>query len=337
MNKYLNGDPLPWLTDSEDPAVTYLANREFNTEKDPDALYSDLASSPLADYLKKNSAGNILGDKKNYDLFYRGSVWFFLLAAESGYDLRSDFMKATADYICSVSQQPDGGFSFNWRPPLPVGCRTGNMISAMLKSGIDDDRTASGLSWIIKNQRSDGGWLHCPFRGACDVMKLVVFNRPGGGRHDDPDDAVPSCPVATCSCMAALVESRKSDYAAHLSSAAGFLLSIDLSMENKKSKTRCGLFTDPLKPGYPVMSQFDIISLLRLVTVTGMWNSSRGGELFNYIMRLQGSSGRWRSMNHEQGMISEKKGESRWVTLNALRLIKAVTEREALVGESVTS
>lgn len=331
MKKYLNGDPLPWLTDRENPAVTYLAKREFADGSDPDDLYSELLSSALTGFFRKNSTGNILGDKKNYDLFYRGSVWFFLLAAESGYDSRTDFIKATADHICKRSQLPDGGFSFNWRTPLPVGCRTGNMISAMLRSGINDERTASGLSWIITHQRSDGGWLHCPFRGACDVVKLVLFNSPGRGINDDHDKSIPSCPVATCACMSALVESGQISCDAALKRAAGFLLSMDLSEANKKSRTRCGLFTDPLKPGYPVMSQFDIISLLRLVVATESWNSSRGRELFNYIMRLQGIEGRWRSSNSDQGMIPEKKGESRWVTLNAMRLIKAVTDNEALV------
>lgn len=328
MKKYLNGDPVPWLTDGENPAVTYFTEKEFGNGKDPDNLYSDLISSYLTTYFRKNSTGNILGNSKNFDLFYRGSVWFFLLAAESGYDCRTDFIKATADYLCAKTQLADGGFTFNWNPQISVGCRTGNLIKAMIRSGIKDERTSSGLSWIIRNQRDDGGWLHCPFRGVSDVMKLVLLKRPGNGHLDDQNISIPSCPVATFTCMAALAETSNCGYDSALLRAAEFFISGNIFTENIKFRTRCGLFTDPLNPGYPVMSQFDIISLLILLIKTPHWNNYRTGEMFNHIMKLQGNTGRWDFLNNNQGMIHEKKRESRWITLNALRMIKAVKDKE---------
>lgn len=328
MKKYLNGDPIPWLTDGENPAVTYLTKLEFGEHNDPQELYAELLSSPLTCHFIKNSSRNILGDSKNFDLFYRGSVWNFLLAVESGYNYKNDFVKATADYICGKSQLPDGGFSFNWQPPVSVGCRTGDMIKAIIKAGINDERTAAGLSWIIKNQRQDGGWLHCPFRGSSDIIKLIILKKSGNGHLDDPDASIISCPVATFACLGALIESRKDEHKDAITRAALFLLSINLSHKDKKCETRCGLSIDPMKPGYPVMSQFDSISLLQLLTSTGLWNRSRGGELFNFVMKLQGSNGRWQSLNTSQGMIDENKSESRWVTLNAIRTIKAVSYKE---------
>ena len=328
MRKYLKGDPLTWLTDGINSAVTFLAQRELISEKDPDVLLSDLLSSPLTTFFRKKTSGNILGDSANYDIFYRGSVWFFLLAVESGYDSRTDFIKATADCICNKSQMNDGGFSFNWHPPVSVGCRTGDIIKAMIRAGINDERRSAGLAWIIKHQRHDGGWLHCPFRGAPDVMKLIILKKSGNGHHDDTDISLPSCPVATCACMGALIESGDKQYEQTVARSAGFLLSLDLSGKKKKNITRCGLSINPLQPGYPVMSQFDVITVLRLLAAAGVTESSRSGELFNYIMSLQGSEGRWSSLNSNQGMIPEKRVESRWVTLNALRMIKAVSEKE---------
>ena len=328
MKKYLNGDPIPWLTDGENPAVTYLTSKEFFPAGDHDELYNRLITSPLTDYFRKNSTGNVLGDLKNFDLFHRGSVWFFLLAAESGYDSRTDFLKTTADYLCMKSQLPDGGFSFNWYPPVSVGCRTGDMIKGMIKAQINDERTDAGLSWIIKHQRHDGGWLHCPFRGTPDIMKLIFVKKPGNGHMDDPDINIPSCPVATCACMSALIESNKNEYNEAVTSAAAFLSTLDLSGKKGKCGTRCGLSIDPMKPGYSVMSQFDVISFLQLLTAAGLSEINRTGELFNHVIRMQDTEGRWQSHNSNQGMIPEKRGAGRWVTLNALRMIKAVSWKE---------
>jgi len=328
MNKYLNGDPLPWLTDGENPAVTYLTQKEFFSETDPEELYSRLIASPLTAFFRNNSSDNIPGDSKNFDLFYRGSVWFFLLAAESGYNCRSDFIKASADYLCAKSQLPEGGFSFNWQPPVSVGCRTGDMIKALLRTGINDERTSAGLAWIIRNQRHDGGWLHCPFRGTTDVMKLIILKKSGKGHLDDHDTGITSCPVATCACMGALIESREEVYSESVSRAAAFLLSLDITGKSKRSGTRCGLSIDPMMPGFPVMSQIDAITILQLITAAGFTDSSKGRELFNHVMLLQGNGGRWHLMNSNQGMIRGKKGENRWVTLNAIRMIKSVSEQE---------
>jgi len=324
INRYLNGDPLPWLTDGENPAVTYLSNKELLDEEDSDILYSSLVASPLHEYFNKNSSGNVLGNRKNPDLFYRGSVWYFLLAAESGFNRNTGFIRETADFICSRLQASDGGFSLDWSPSLSLGCRTGNLVSAMIRCGIKNDRTIAGVSWIVRNQRWDGGWLHCPFKGGKDVMKLVLLKKPGQGHLDDHDENVRSCPVATFACMSALLELSNPEHSGLIKKAAVFFLEKWFQGNKSIIKARCGLSVAPLSPGYPVMSQFDTISILRLIAGAGELENPAAGEMFNYIMKFQGNTGRWESKNKGQGMIQEKHGESRWVTLNALHIIRKI-------------
>ena len=208
LSKYITKDSIPWLIDGENPAVTYLVKKEIIKNSDQKEIYNDLLKSELTDYFNKNYSQGVLGDFKNPDLYYRGSVWFFLHAVESGYNTDSDFIQSSADNLSSKIQLDNGGFKFNYKSPDAVGCRSGNMICAMLKCGISDSRTERGISWIVQNQRHDGGWLHCPVAGFCDVLKLVFLNRPGNGLKHETDPEVSSCPVASYSCLKALVQSN---------------------------------------------------------------------------------------------------------------------------------
>jgi len=327
LNKYLKMDPIPWLTDGENPAVTYLVKSEILSIPDKDKIYDDLLKSKLTDYLVKNSTQGVLGDKDHLDLFYRGSVWYFLYAVESGYKSTSDLISETADFICSKTQLDNGGFKYDCRSSDAVGCRTGNMISSLLKSGFSDSRTTKGLDWIVKNQRSDGGWLHCPVAGFCDVMKLVFLNKSGNGLKYENNTAVSSCPVASYSCLKSLIQADKNEFVDLIKKGVDYFLFNNFFI-NSKEKLLCGNRVNFQKTGYPVMSQYDYLSGLILVSKSGTGDNSKYGEFFNYIIKKQNIDGSWDCENNLQGMIKETKGKSRWVTLNAIKLINNVMEME---------
>lgn len=323
MKKYLNSDPLPWLTDRADPAVTYLAGKEFSAFSSEETLYSELESSQLTSFFKKTSRDNILGDMKNIDLVNRGTVWYFLWAVECGYDIRTPFIRKTADFLIMNTQARDGGFSLMLKPEQSLSCRTGDIIRALIKSGINDEKTASGLEWIVCHQRADGGWLHCPFNGICSVMKMILFKRHGNGIARDNDPDVPSCPVATLSCLRALSVADKSLYKNSIGTAMGFFLNHPVLSVNEKTLS-CGLQLKPLRLGYPVMSQFDILTFLIERSGNRFWDNSICDRLFNMIIKKQSAKGTWELENNGRGMILAGRGENRFVTLNVLRLLKNI-------------
>lgn len=327
MNKYLSMDPVPWLTDGENPAVTYLVKDEILNVPDKEKIYDELIKSPLTGYFKGNSSKGIPGDIKHPDVFYRGTVWFFLLAVESGYKNSMDFVSSTSDFICSTMQSEDGGFRYGNNPPFSVGCRTGNIIWALLKCGVSDSRTDSGINWIVKNQRKDGGWLHCPVSGFCDVMKLIFLKKSGDGLKYESDDKIPSCPVASYTCLKAILESNPDKHRDVLKPALDFFIKNNFFM-NRDNKIFCGNSIYPGKIGYPVMSQYEFLAGLILSSKTEKWNNIVTGELFNEIIKKQNPDGSWNCENNLQGMIKEKHLSGRWVTLNALRLINNIVKKE---------
>ena len=320
-------NPIPWLTDGENPAVRYLVKTEILKSSDSNQFYDELLNSDLTGYFKKNYLNGSLGDIKHLDLFYRGSVWFFLLAVESGYKNSSDFISSTAEILCSKTQLGNGGFKFNYKSSDAVGCRTGNMIYALLKSGISDSRTKQGINWIINNQRKDGGWLHCPFSGFCDVMKLVFLNKTGSGLKYESDSEIPSCPIASYSCLKALIQSDKNQVEDSINKGADFFIKNNCFIKSK-DRLFCGNSVNFEKIGYPVMSQYDYLSGMILLSEIANHDYSKTGALFNSIIRKQNPDGSWNCENRLQGMIKDKPLKSRWVTLNAIRLINVIEKAE---------
>jgi len=327
LSRYIKMDPIPWLIDGANPAVTYIVKNEILKQSDPEKNYNELLDSGLTGYFKKNYFNGILGDSKHLDLVYRGTIWFFLYAIESGYLSKTDFISSTADVICKTTQLSDGGFRFNYKFSEAIGCRTGNIVYALLKSGISDSRAASGINWIIKNQRKDGGWLHCPFTGFCDIMKLVLLNKSGSGLKYESDDEIRSCPIASYSCLKAIALSDNSLYEDEIRKGTDFFIKNDFFVNDTK-KLLCGSKVSFNKIGYPVMSQYDYLSGMVLISGIDTEKIPVNSKLFNSIIKKQNNSGSWTCENNLQGMIREKSVNSRWTTLNALRLINAVVKKE---------
>jgi len=324
INRYLISDPIPWLTDGADPAVTYLACREFGSE----SLHDFQNTDSLITYLIKDPVKNkISGNKKNIDLFYRGALWFFLYAAECGLSSGQGFMDESAEFLNNHISADDGGFSFHCSPPLSTGCRTGNMVKALLRSGISADKAEKGVKWIIKNQRNDGGWLHCPYSGISDSLKLMIINKPGSGLKFENDVSRESCPVATAACTLALIEAGVSEHIDAVNRGAEFLLARLNLYEKKRYVLQCGHSITLSAEGYPVMTQVDPVSLLYLIFSSDLWDDKRAGLLFNKVIKKQKSGGIWASVNTCPGMIRGKEAD-RWVTLNILRMLKALSFKE---------
>ncbi|MCL1834032.1 MAG: hypothetical protein FWG49_05965 [Leptospirales bacterium] len=323
LNKYLTMNPIPWLTDGENPAVTYLVKNEILKQTDPEKNYNELLSSNLTDYFNSNLSKGILGDINRLDLYNHGPVWFFLFAVESGYKNSGNFIASTADYLCGKIQLDDGGFKFSNSDA--AGCRTGDMTYSLLKCGIKDSRSLNGIKWIIKNQRDDGGWLHCSNGGFCNVLKLILLNKSGDGLKYESDSKIPSCPVASYTCLKALIQSGQSN-SSSINRGIEFFLRYKF-FAKKNQKVLCGNKVSFEKLGYPVMSQYDFLSGMALISKVERYNSEFG-ELFNSIIRKQNHDGTWNCENRSPGMINEKPMKSRWVTLNALRLINSISLQE---------
>jgi hypothetical protein len=332
-NKYLSKNPMDWMLNKENPSIRYAVLKEILEEKKLDTDYQRLFSSAGIKTLLDSSEDGILGDRKNFDIYYRGTMWCFAEAVERGLDIRTETVKKTADYIIEKTEMTSGGFTFNWNPKTEIACRTGDMVKYLIKAGCRNEAVDNGIRWIVKNQRHDGGWLHCPISGIKDSIKLMFLKKPGKGLERENNINVKSCFYATASCLAALLEySRESGlYSESIFNGAEFFLrqNIYLNRKNQPVKTRKQWNRDFRLLGYPVLSQYDLLYGLLLTAKAGRIDDPRTGQAFNLLMSKQNSDGTWNLENAQTGMLFGNKKlplgkRDPWVTLNVLRLLKFV-------------
>lgn len=339
MNKYLNKDPIPWLLEKVDPHIRYLTLRDLlNADISTDKMkseYRELQNSSRAKYIFQSNRDGIIGDKKNFDAFYRGTLWYLAEMVEMGFDRRENYITNAGDFLLHQYQMSTGGITLKWKPKVEVACKTGEVLQYLIRAGFSDERIDKGIEWITKNQRFDGGWLHCPVQGIVDVVKFLFLNRSGTGLKKEESLYEQSCIYASIACTKAVLlqRSRKKNLNEIISKACEYFLRNrlfgDIGSDNHIPICCRYKKSDFTRIGYPVLFQYDILEGLRIITNAGYFLDKRTGNAFNMLIEKQNSEGRWCLENMEAGMLfgNEKKKlyrgkENKWVTLNVMRFFK---------------
>ena len=101
MSKYLNENPLPWLLENNDPVIKYLTLRDI-CDAPPSELLTNydniMKSDAIREILSKTTDG-ILGDSKNFDTYYRGTIWNFAYAITLGLNKSDEVIRNSAEFI----------------------------------------------------------------------------------------------------------------------------------------------------------------------------------------------------------------------------------------------
>ena len=153
-----------WLTEADQPAVRYLAMRDLLDIRGTDLSEARRAIPShgwVKDILRARLPGGYWVDAENlYRPKYLSTNWMLLILSDLGLTKDVSWVAESAEMWRDAYARPDGGFDSPGAKKSEL-CLVGNTARALVKFGyVDDPRVRSAFEWLVRNQKTNGGW-HC--------------------------------------------------------------------------------------------------------------------------------------------------------------------------------
>lgn len=330
-------EQLDWLLDESAPAVRRLALRQLldRPADDPEVIEAGRAamvSAPIAPILAaQNPEGWWVKPGAGYSPKYSATVWSLIFLDQMGADGADPRILAGCEYLLRYAQTSSGGFGASGNltgvapPSRAIHCLNGNLLRALIGFGLlDDERVRRSLAWQVAAITGDG-------------MDRWYSVTPGPGFACGANADRP-CAWGAVKAVLALArvpaEQRTPATAAALAAGVDFLLSRDPSvadypMPPGNTKPNGSWF----RLGFPSGYVADVLQVLEALCDAGAAGDPRLAAAFDWLLAQRGPDGRWTNRYAYEGKLVrdiDRPGKpSKWVTLRALRVLKARAEASA--------
>jgi hypothetical protein len=321
-------ETIQWLLESENPSVRYftltdILGKKGITKEVKNAKHNIMHEGHVPKILDtQHENGYWELPQKFYTAKYKGTVWQLIILAELGACGKDPRIKKACEFILEHSQDLEsGGFSVNassrcggGRHSEVIPCLTGNMLWSLIKFGyINDHRIQKCIEWINTYQRFDDAIASKPVGWPYDKYETCW------GRH--------SCNMGVVKTLKALSEIpfdlRSTATKKSIQAGIEYVLAhhIYKKSHDYDSISKPGW----LKFGFPLMYQTDIVEILNILLKLEC-RDKRMQEAVDIVVSKQNERGKWILENTYNGRFQtniEQKGKpSKWITLNALRVLK---------------
>jgi hypothetical protein len=321
-----------WLLEPNDIGVRYLAMRDL-IEHDENELTAARkrahAEDPIAQVLAKmNKEGYWEKPGAGYGPKYTGTVWSIILLAQLGASIQADERIATAcSYLLEHALTKDGHFTVNGLPSGTADCLQGNLCASLLDLGFEDLRLDKAFEWMARSVTGEGvapmGDKLAPVRyyaGKCGPSFACGSN-----------NKLP-CAWGAVKVMLAFSKLPKWRKTKLIDDAIAAGVDFLFSKDPAKADYPCGYAAKPSqnwwKFGFPVFYVTDLLQNVEALVGLGYGNDPRLENAFGIIREKQDSQGRWLMEYDYTGKtwidFGPKKQPNKWVTLRALRVLKAL-------------
>jgi hypothetical protein len=330
----LKGNSLPWLLEPDSPGVRYLALRDLLDcpQDDPElgtARQAAHTQGPIAAILAEmNPAGYWVEPGPGYNPKYRSTVWAVIMLAQLGAVAAQDERIARAcAYLLERALTAGGHFTASGAPSGTADCLQGNLCWALVELGYDDPRLASAFEWMARSVTGEGV---APVEMRQAAVRYYA-GKCGPLFACGSNDKLP-CAWGAVKVMQAFsrwpVERRTPLIKRAIEQGVDFLFSTDPALADYPAGYSDKPSGNWWKFGFPVFYVTDLLQNVEALVGLGYGGDPRLAHALTIIREKQDGPGRWPLEYSYAGKtwvdFGPKKQSNKWVTLRALRVLKAV-------------
>ena len=324
---------LKWLLEPGDSGVRYLALRDL-VQASADELVTEKrrahVEGPISRVLAKmEKEGYWIKPGAGYNPKYKSTVWSIILLAQLGASIEVDKRLVTAcSYILEHTLTKDGQFTINGMPSGTIDCLQGNLCAALLDLGSQDSRLDKAFEWMARSVTGDGV---APVEDKTAPVRYYAY-KCGPNFACGANNKLP-CAWGAVKVMLAFSKLPKTKRTSLINNAIHAGVDFLFSKDPARADYPCGYSAKPSqnwwKFGFPVFYVTDVLQNVEALVGLGYGSDPRLSNALAVISEKQDAQGRWLLEYDYTGKtwinFGAKKQPNKWVTLRALRILKAVT------------
>ena len=304
--RVLKADPTEWLLGEDNPPVRYYTMVDLldMEPSDPEAqkTRSQIAECELVREIFSQQKERTFWERKDnfHAPHYTASVWQLTLLSDLGFTVKDERILNGVEQVLSF-QNDNGSFPGHNPQRCDVGAfDIGFIARFMVKFGMSSDPRLSKIyEWMMKSQFPDGGW---------------------GGIEKVRKGQRTSCFASTVNVLWGMAQCKDFVGSSAVKRAADFLSNVGPQKEFS----------------YPQFWQFwaDDLKIADILSCLGFTLKDEALRTrVNTVLELQGKDGYWREIRGTyptkpkncaalRKLFPQKGMSSKWITLNAMRLMK---------------
>lgn len=335
MSKLLpGGSALSWLLEPDSPGVRYLALRDLLDcpPNDPELVAARQVAhtqGPIAAIVAQmKPASYWVEPGPGYNPKYRSTVWAVIMLAQLGAAAAQDERIARAcAYLLEQALTPGGHFTASGAPSGTADCLQGNLCWALVELGCDDPRLASAFEWMARSVTGEG--VASPTARQAAVRYYA--GKCGPGFACGSNNKLP-CAWGAVKVMQAFsrwpLARRTPLIERAMRQGVDFLLSTDPAVADYPAGYSDKPSGNWWKFGFPLFYVTDLLQNVEVLVSLGYGREPRLANALAIIRDKQDGQGRWLLDYDYAGKtwvdFGAKKQPNKWVTLRALRVLRAV-------------
>jgi hypothetical protein len=283
---------------------------------------------PIAEILARQEPDGSLGDSARYGTKYAGTAWSLISLWQMGADPEDGRVSRMGECVLRNRTAPNGLFTVTGTDIAYVHCLGGNLAAALAALGFSSDgRVVAALDGIARMATGDGV---APKSSRGPGLRYSASYTSGPGFGCVINGELP-CGWGAAKVLLALTtvpEARRSQaQTAAFDVAVQFLLSRDPAAADYPFAFGKAPSSSWFKFGFPVFYVTDYLQVLEGLAQAGAIRDPRCEHAIECLLARQDQAGRWKREYAPRNPIGFDAGivgaPNKWVTLRALRVIKA--------------